>query len=268
MSHAELPHVLVLGGTTQGRQLAAALAERTAAGDPIGDPSGDPSGVPVRVTSSLAGRVAAPRLPAGDVRIGGFGGVAGLAAWLVAHDVRAVVDATHPYAATMTAHAHAACARVGVPLLRYERPGWSPGPGDEWRRVRTLADAARLADDLGERVFLTIGRQEVAAFADVAAWCLIRAIERPDPPLPARAQLLLDRGPYELAGERELLARWGIDVLVSKDSGGEATAAKLVAAAERGVPVVLVDRPAPPAGLRVVREQPDVLAWLAQTLVG
>lgn len=251
------PHVLLLGGTTEARQVAAALA---------GDGAPSLTGPAVRVTSSLAGRVASPRLPPGRVRIGGFGGVDGLTAWLVAHDVRAVVDATHPYAATMTAHAHAACARVGVPLLRLERPGWSAGPGDDWRRVPSLAAAARLVDELGERAFLTIGRQDVAAFAGVEAWCLVRAIEVPDPPLPRRSQVVLDRGPYELAGERAVLGQWGIDVIVTKDSGGDATAAKLAAAAERGLPVVLVDRPASPPGLASVPDEAGALAWLRGVL--
>lgn len=243
--------MLILGGTTEGRQLADALA--------------DPARIPaVRVTSSLAGRVAQPRRPAGEVRVGGFGGVPGLAAWLREHRVGAVVDATHPYAATMTTHAATACGQVGVPLLRLQRPGWVPGPADDWRPARSMAQAAGLVDALGERAFLTIGRQEVAAFADVRAWCLVRAIEPVDPPLPRRAHVLAGRGPFALPAERETLARWGIDVLVSKNSGGEATAAKLVAAAERGIPVVMIERPATPKG--VAGDVGACVAWLSEML--
>lgn len=241
--------MLILGGTTEGRLLADALA----------DPRSSPA---VRVTSSLAGRVARPRRPAGEVRVGGFGGVAGLAAWLRQHRVRAVIDATHPYAATMTAHAARACAQVGVPLLRLQRPGWVAGPADDWRPAASMAQAAALVDTLGARAFLTIGRQEVAAFAGVDAWCLVRAIEPVDPPLPRRVHVLLERGPFELAAERGTLARWGIDVLVSKDSGGEATAAKLVAAAERGTPVVMIERPPPPSGVPLVDAVGAALEWL------
>lgn len=243
-------NVLILGGTTEGRALAAAL-------------SCGAGGAPrMRVTSSLAGRVADPALPVGDVRIGGFGGVEGLAGWLRAHGVTAVVDATHPFAATMTDHAAQACSRTGVPLLRLQRPGWTAGPKDDWRRVPTLAAAARAVDEMGQRAFLTIGRQEVAAFRDVSAWCLIRAIEAPDPPLPTRHEVLLARGPFDLAGETATLAAHRIDVLVSKDSGGAATAAKLTAAATAGIPVVLVDRPPLPAGVPTAGTVDEAVAWV------
>lgn len=243
-------HVLLLGGTTEGRRLADTLSQLDG----------------LRVTSSVAGRVARPALPAGQLRVGGFGGVDGLVAWLREHEVAAVIDATHPYAATMTEHAAMACSRTGVPLLRLQRPGWVRRPGDDWRRVSNLSAAARDVDDLGRRAFLTIGRQQVAAFAGVDAWCLVRAIEAPDPPLPRRSEVLLARGPFDLAGERETLRRWEIDVLVSKDSGGEATTAKLTAARERGIPVVLVDRPQVPAGVPVVGDVVAAGSWLRDTL--
>lgn len=242
--------VLLLGGTTEGRRLADALS--------------DLQGLPV--TSSLAGRVARPAMPAGQVRVGGFGGVDGLVAWLREHDVAAVVDATHPYAATMSEHAAQACSRTGVPLLRLQRPGWIQRPGDDWRRVSNLTTAAREVDELGRRAFLTIGRQEVAAFAGVDAWCLVRAIQAPDPPLPRRCEVLLARGPFDLAAEREILRRWEIDVLVSKDSGGEATAAKLEAARECGIAVVLVDRPPVPGGVPIVTDVVGAVRWLRGTL--
>ena len=246
-------HVLVLGGTTEGRRVAQALT---------GAAPG-PALPHVRVTSSLAGRVRQPLFPPGEVRVGGFGGVDGLAAWLRGHAVDAVVDATHPYAATMTAHAAQACAAVGVPLLRLDRPAWTPEPGDDWHLADCVGAAVTQVDGLGQRAFLTIGRLEVSAFAQVRSWCLVRSIERPDPPLPARHEVVLDRGPFDLAGERATFARWGIDVLVTKNSGGAATAPKLVVARELGIPVVVVARPVSPAGLASVLSVAEALAWLA-----
>src|SRR4051794_15237995 len=181
--------ILVLGGTAEARELAAALhAQRIA------------------VTSSLAGRVANPRLPAGEVRIGGFGGPGALAGWLREHAVRAVVDATHPFAERISASAARACPQAGVPLLRLERPGWTPRPGDDWHRVADLPAAAALAPRLGSRALLTTGRQGLAAFSGVNdVWFLVRCVEPPGPPLPPRHELILDRGPYTLAGELALI---------------------------------------------------------------
>lgn len=222
--------LLILGGTAEARELAGALHAR---------------GAPV--TTSLAGRVARPRLPAGAVRSGGFGGPNALAAWLGEHGVRAVVDATHPFAERISASAGAACATAGVPLLRLERPGWSERPGDRWTWVDDLAAAARAVPGLGERALLTTGRQGLSAFVACAdAWFLIRCVDPPAPPLPPRHALILDRGPYTLAGELELIDRHRIDVVVTKDSGGGHTQAKLEAARERGLPVVVVRRPPRP----------------------
>lgn len=221
--------VLVLGGTTEARALAEALHAR-----------GD------AVTTSLAGRTRHPALPAGDVRTGGFGGVDGLATAL--DDVDVLVDATHPFASVITEHAHAAATRTATPLVVLRRPGWEAGPGDDWRRVPTLARAAELVD--GHRVLLAIGRQGVDAFLDTDAWFVVRAIEPPTT-LPPRHHLVLARGPFPVADERALLAEHGIDLVVAKDSGGP-TDGKLVAARERGVPVVLVDRPPLPRGVQSV----------------
>ncbi|HSK59375.1 MAG TPA: cobalt-precorrin-6A reductase [Actinomycetospora sp.] len=222
--------VLVLGGTAEARELASRLADDG-----------------LEVTTSLAGRTRHPRLPAGEVRTGGFGGVDGLAEAL--GDVEVLVDATHPFAATMTEHAAAAAARTGTPLVVLRRPGWSAGPGDRWTRVGSPAAAAG-AIPAGARVLLATGRQGVGAFVGVDAWFLVRAIEAPAV-LPPRAELVLARGPFALDDERALLDRHGITVVVAKDSGG-ATEAKLVAARERALPVVLVDRPPLPAGVDVV----------------
>lgn len=232
--------VLILGGTAEARALAAALVD---AG--------------VAVVSSLAGRVRDPALPAGEVRIGGFGGVAGLAAFLGDRAVTAVVDATHPFAATMTAHAVAACAAAGVPLVVLRRPGWPPQPGWVW--ADSIAHAATL---LSGRVFLTTGRTSLATFADLDLEFLVRCVEPPSGPVPRRMHLVLDRGPFTVAGERALLRGHRIDVLVTKDSGGPLTSAKLEAAQREGVRVVVVRRPAPPSGVALVETVDGVVAWL------
>lgn len=222
--------MLILGGTAEARALAAALTERG-----------------VAVVSSLAGRVANPRLPAGEVRVGGFGGPAGLAAWLAEHGVRAMVDATHPFAERISASAVAAAGAAGVPLVRLERPGWTQPDGSNWHWADSLTHAARLLPDLGTRIFLTSGRQGLAAFADLTGlWFLIRCVDPPAPPLPPQHEVLLARGPYTVAGERRLMRDHAIDVLVTKDSGGAMTSAKLDAAAQLGIPVVVVHRPPRP----------------------
>ncbi|WP_415953433.1 cobalt-precorrin-6A reductase [Streptomyces sp. KLOTTS4A1] len=240
-------HVLILGGTTEARALAAALAARPE----------------LRVTTSLAGRVTAPARLDGAVRTGGFGGADGLGAWLRAERVDALVDATHPFAAAMSEHAAQAAARCRVPLVALRRPGWSAGPEDVWHDVPSLSEAASLLPQLGRRAFLTTGRLGLAAFAhlDTVSF-LVRSVEAPEPPLPPHTDVLLDRGPFTLAGEAELLRRHRIEVVVTKDSGGEATAAKLVAARKAGLPVVVVRRPPPPAGVRAVPDVEGVLAWL------
>ncbi|MFF3311356.1 cobalt-precorrin-6A reductase [Streptomyces sp. NPDC002952] len=237
-------HILVLGGTTEARELAARLAERPG----------------FRVTTSLAGRVSRPGALDGDVRVGGFGGADGLAAWLREHHVAAVADATHPFAAGITANAARAAAATGVPAVVLRRPGWTPGPGDVWHPVATLAEAAEALPRLGRRVFLTTGRLGLAAFAELSALhFLVRSVEAPGPPMPPRTRVLLARGPFTVAGETALLREHRIDVLVTKDSGGEATAAKLTAARELGVPVIVVRRPPLPEGVLAV---PDVAAAL------
>jgi precorrin-6A/cobalt-precorrin-6A reductase len=222
--------VLILGGTAEARALATALVD---------------AGVPV--VSSLAGRVRDPALPAGEVRIGGFGGVDGLVTWLRGHGVAAVVDATHPFASTMTAHAVDACAATGVPLVVLRRPGWPPEPG--WLWANSLAAAAALLPSLGTRVFLTTGRTSLAAFAELDLEFLVRCVDPPSGPMPRRARVLLDRGPFTVDGERALMRECGIDVLVTKDSGGPLTSAKLAAARAEGVQVLVVRRPPPPAGV-------------------
>ncbi|MFF9866420.1 cobalt-precorrin-6A reductase [Streptomyces sp. NPDC013953] len=244
-------HILLLGGTTEARRLAESL-HGTA-----------------RVTTSLAGRVAAPRLPPGEVRIGGFGGAEGLARWLREHQVDAVIDATHPFADTISSNAARAAAEAHVPLLALRRPGWAPVDGDDWHPVDTLAQAAEAARALGRRIFLTTGRMGLASFAHVTdAWFLLRSVDPPEPPFPPRLEVLLDRGPFTLPGEREVLRRHAIDVLVTKDSGAAATAPKLRAAREAGLPVVLIRRPPAPEGVPVARTVEEAAAWAATLVAG
>lgn len=245
-----VPHVLVLGGTTEGRRLAETLTAL---------PAGP------RVTSSLAGRVTRPVLPPGEVRVGGFGGASGLADWLREHRVDALIDATHPFAETISSNAASAAATCHVPLLLLRRPSWVPSEGDDWRSAGSLEEAAEVLDTMGrQRVFLTTGRMGLGAFAHLdGPWFLVRTVDAPGPPHPARMTTLLDRGPFTLEGERELLRRHGIDVVVTKDSGGAATAPKLTAAREAGLPVVVVGRPAPPAGVRTVETVEQAVAWLS-----
>ncbi|MFV2172234.1 cobalt-precorrin-6A reductase [Actinomadura sp. LOL_016] len=238
--------VLLLGGTGEARLLAGRL-------------DADPA---VEVISSLAGRTAAPRALPGRVRVGGFGGADGLAAWLRDERVDAVVDATHPFAARMSGNAVRACESAGVPLLVLRRPGWSPGPGDDWRRVPSLAAAA--ADLPGERVFLTTGRTGLAAFAgDGRRRYVVRSVDPPEPPLPSRTTVVLARGPFTVEEETALMREHRVDVLVTKDSGGAMTSAKLTAARDLGVPVVMVDRPPVPDGVPVAATVGDAAAWLA-----
>ena len=242
-------HVLVLGGTTEARRLAESLVDVGPAG--------------ARVTSSLAGRVGTPRLPPGEVRVGGFGGADGMAAWLREHRVDAVIDATHPFAGTISFNAAQAAAAVHVPLLALRRPGWVPVEGDRWHPAPSLAGAAALLPALGRRVFLTTGRMGLAAFAGLdTLWFLMRSVDAPQAPCPPHMEVLLDRGPFALDGERELIRRHRIDVLVTKDSGGRATAPKLTAAREAGIPVVVVRRPPVPEGVPVAGTPEQAVAWL------
>ncbi|MDQ1034070.1 precorrin-6A/cobalt-precorrin-6A reductase [Streptomyces sp. V3I8] len=244
-------HVLILGGTTEARHLAGLLH---------GTPGLD-------LTSSLAGRVAGPRLPPGGVRVGGFGGAGAMAAWLREHAVDVLVDATHPFAATISFHAAQAAGAAGIPLLALRRPGWIPVEGDVWHEAGSLARAAELLPGLGRRVFLTTGRTGLAAFAGLDdLWFLVRSVDAPEPPGPARMEVLLDRGPFDLDGERGLLRRHRVDVVVTKDSGGAATAPKLTAAREAGLPVVVVRRPPVPEGVPVAADAGAAARWVAEHL--
>ncbi|MGE2714798.1 cobalt-precorrin-6A reductase [Mycolicibacterium litorale] len=235
--------ILLLGGTGEARALAAALHPD------------------VEVISSLAGRVPDPALPVGQVRIGGFGGVDGLRRWLTDTPVDAVVDATHPFAATITAHAAEVCADLALPHLLLARPAWPPGDAIVVGNDREAAEA--VARQRFSRVFLTTGRTGVGAFRDSVGWFLVRAVTPPDIALlPRHHHVLLSRGPYRYDDEMAVLRTHRIDALVTKNSGGEMTRPKLDAAAALGIPVVMVDRPPLPPGVRTVATVEDAVAWL------
>jgi len=236
--------ILLLGGTGEARALAARLHPGT------------------DIVSSLAGRVLDPALPAGPVRIGGFGGVAGLRQWLRDNGITAVVDATHPFAATMSAHAARACADLELPHLVLARPAWDPGDAI---LVASDAEAADVVSRQGyARVFLTTGRSGVAPFADSDAWFLIRVVTPPEvDALPRNHEVLLSRGPYGYDDEYKLLRDNTIDALVTKNSGGRLTEAKLAAADALGVAVVMIDRPPLPPGVRTVSTVDEAVDWVA-----
>ena len=248
-----IPCILILGGTSEGYALAEALSD---------------SGW--QVISSLAGRTSSPRLPAGETRIGGFGGVVGLIDYLRTQRISALIDATHPFAATMGWHAAEACRALQLPLLRLERPAWQPEPGDRWHPVADWDAARATLRALGaRRVLLALGRQDLEPFvALTGVRFLIRCVSPPDPlPAFADAELLLARGPFDLASERALLDSARIDAIVCKSSGGEATVAKLIAARERGTPVVMRQRPRRPA-LQSRADVEGAQDWLAAVIAG
>jgi precorrin-6A/cobalt-precorrin-6A reductase len=241
--------LLILGGTAEAVELARACVARPE----------------VEVISSLAGRTRAPALPVGEVRIGGFGGAGGLTRFLAERAIDLVIDATHPFAVRIGAHAELACREARVPRLRLLRPPWTREPGDHWIEVADLTEAAQRLPGLGRRIFLTVGHQELEAFARLDLWFLVRTIEPPGA-LPLRhGQWLAGRGPFGVEDELALLRTHAIDVLVTKASGGEATYAKLAAARRLGLPVVMVRRPPPPPG-PVVDSVEAALTWLERSV--
>jgi precorrin-6A/cobalt-precorrin-6A reductase len=236
--------ILILGGTAEARQLAAAL---------VADG--------VAVISSLAGRVSTPSLPAGRVRVGGFGGPDGLADYVRREHASAVVDATHPFALTITKNAAQAASLTGAPLIRLERPGWREHPRSySWTWV-TDAAAARAAAEPARRPFLTTGRQSLPDFLTWADRCvLVRLVEPPSASLPQRWNLILSRGPYSYAAERRIVSEHDIDVILTKDSGGPHTVAKLDAAGDLGIRVVIIARPEPPP-VPILTTVAEAVAW-------
>ena len=225
------PNLLILAGTTQATALARAAAERGIAG-----------------TVSFAGRVARPLRQPLPQRVGGFGGAAGLAAFLRDARITHVIDATHPFAVQMSRNAVAACAGTGVPLLALTRPPWRPVAGDIWQTVPDIAGAVAALDRPRMRVMLAVGRMHLQDFApNPQHYYLLRLVDPPDTPPPfPDADVVVDRGPFDPASDRALMERHGIELVVSKNAGGTGAHAKIAAARALGLPVVMIDRPAAP----------------------
>jgi len=242
--------LLLLGGSTEANRLARRLSGH----------------VRVSATLSLAGRTASPAAATLPTRIGGFGGIEGLSRYLIEEGIDAVVDATHPFAAQMSENAVAACASARVPLALFTRPPWGAQPGDTWIEVGDAAEAAAALGPSSRQVFLTVGRQQVAAFRGLPHHFLVRTIDPPLPEvLPKFAEILLAKGPFTVAEEIELMRRHAIEFLVSKNSGGGATAAKIEAARSLGLPVVMIQRP-PIHGRTVFYKLEEALAWIESHL--
>jgi precorrin-6A/cobalt-precorrin-6A reductase len=242
--------LLILGGTGEAAALARAVLAR------FGDDT--------EVTTALAGRTRHPGPIPGHVRIGGFGGAAGLAEYLGARRIDRLIDATHPFAAEISRAARLACNQMEVPRLSLLRPAWRRHPLDRWIEVDSLEAAAQIVGRVGRRALLTVGASEVAAFAPATGVrFVVRMIDQPRDPLPLRFhEIILGRGPFALPEERQLLQRHAIDVLVCKASGGAATEAKLIAARELSLPVIIVRRPPVERGLSVDTVD-AALDWLA-----
>jgi precorrin-6A/cobalt-precorrin-6A reductase len=241
-----MSHILLLGGTTEASALAVRLAAR-----------GDAA------VLSYAGRVATPKAQPLPVRVGGFGGVDGLAAYLRAHRVTHVVDATHPFAARISANAVAACAAVGVPIVALTRPAWQAVAGDRWMHVADVDAAVAALAGPPRRVMLALGRMHVDVFlAQPQHHYLLRFVDAPDtPPALPRHALVVDRGPFTAEGDRRLMAAHRVDLVVCKNAGGSGAEAKLIAARALGLPVLLIDRPVLPLRTEFRRVE-EVLDWI------
>lgn len=244
-----MTRILLLGGTTEATMLARLLA-----------------GAGMDAIFSYAGRTDKPAAQPLPTRVGGFGGIAGLVAYLRAERITHVVDATHPFAAQMSTHAVAACAEADVALVGLERPGWPQGYGDLWTCVPDMAGAVAALPATGARVFLAIGKQHVAEFAAKPGnFYLLRLVDPPAGPLPLpNAKAVIARGPFDMASDRQLLDQHAITHIVAKMSGGSGARAKLDAARALGLPVILIDRPQVPP--RRVLDRPEaVMAWLGHS---
>jgi precorrin-6A/cobalt-precorrin-6A reductase len=243
--------VLVLGGSAESSELSRLLAADGR----------------FEATLSLAGRTANPKAQPVPMRTGGFGGVDGLVAWLKAHAIDATIDATHPFAARISANAVAACRLLGIPLASIDRPKWQQAPGDDWLSVSGAADAAAALGMTPRRVLLTVGRLEIGAFAASPQHHYVaRMVDPPgDIALPPDLRLLFARGPFDEASEAALIESEAIDVIVSKNSGGAAAYAKVAVARKRGIPVVMIARPHKPRG-ETLQNAAAAILWLEQQL--
>ena len=245
-----MTRILLLGGTTEASLLARALAEAGA-----------------DVVFSYAGRTDSPVPQPLPTRVGGFGGVAGLLDYLRRENIGAVVDATHPFAAQMSRNAVEACAEAGVPLLGLQRPAWVAGAGDLWTHVDSIEAAVAALPDAPVRVFLAIGKQNLAPFASKPHHYLLRLVDAPEaPPLPD-CSVVLARGPFQVEGDKVLMMQHNISHIIAKNAGGAGAAAKLEAARDLRLPVILIERPALPAR-QVVATIPEVMGWLSHADLG
>lgn len=244
---SDMPNVLLLGGTTE----ASALAHLLAASD-------------IAATLSYAGRTQAPRSQPVPIRIGGFGGVAGLADYLRSHRVTHLIDATHPFAATMSAHAVEAARLAGVAHLALTRPGWEPAAGDCWTRFADIDEAVDALAGPARRILLALGRMHVTAFAaQPQHHYVLRFVDAPEqPPVLPSHSVIVDRGPFTAARDSRLMQDHAIDLVVCKNAGGRGAEAKLIAARQLGLPVLMIDRPAVPERAEAYSPE-DALVWLA-----
>jgi precorrin-6A/cobalt-precorrin-6A reductase len=244
-------HILILGGTTEARELGQRLADRT----------------DISVTLSLAGRTAAPLAQVVPVRRGGFGGVAGLAQYLLDNEIGALIDATHPYAPAISAHALRAALQTSTPMIALQRAPWQAVAGDRWTDVLDAREAVGALGIKARNVFLAVGRQELAHFASAPQHhYLIRSVDPVEPPLAVpNARYIIARGPFEEEQERALLLAHAIDVIIAKNSGGGATYGKIVAARKLGIPVMLLRRP-PELAVPAVATVGAAIAWLDHVL--
>ena len=242
-----MPNLLILGGTIEASRLCEAVA---AAGLPA--------------TLSYMGRVERPKPQPVAQRIGGFGGVAGLVDWLREHRITHLIDATHPFAAQMSTNAIAAARAAGVPLIALTRPAWQPGPGDNWQRVPDMDAAVAALAGPAQRIMLAIGRMHLPAFAaQPQHHYLLRLVDEPASPPPLTDHhVVIDRGPFSLERDLALMRDHAIERVVSKNAGGSGARAKLEAARELGLPVLMIDRPPLPPRLEVT-EPGAVLRWVA-----
>ena len=241
--------ILILGGTGDAVKLAAKLA----------------TVLEIEIISSLAGRTRKPAALVGQVRIGGFGGATGLANYLQENSIDILIDATHPCAGQITCNGAIASQLANIPHLMLVRPQWEKVRGDNWIEVESVEAAAQAIPESVKRVFITSGRQQLEPFLQRShIWYLMRSIDPPDIELP-NSKVLLDRGPFNLEQERQLLQDYKIEAIVSKNSGGSATYAKIIAARELDIPIIMVQRPAMPEGEKV-NDIEEAIAWLIAQL--
>jgi precorrin-6A/cobalt-precorrin-6A reductase len=242
-----MSRILILGGTTEARELAQRLARRAN----------------LQVVISLAGRTRSPAPQPVPVRSGGFGGAAGLADYLRNERINAVIDATHPYADIISANAAVAARQAGVPLIALRRPPWQAVAGDRWSEAADVGDAVRRLGARPRRIFVTLGRSELAALTTAPQhFYLIRSVDPVEPPLSLpRVSYVVARGPYSEADDGALMREHAIDAVIAKNSGGAASYAKIAAARALGIEVVMLRRPAPPDG-PAVESVDEAIVWL------